>query len=225
MSLLRTLFPGASKPHIAKGPLAELYASQFPSSSTPIDQVPMLAVDMETTGLDPRKDQILSIGWVPINAQHIDLAQARHVLIKQDLSTGVGQSATIHQITDDMLNEGVSEEEALGQLLEALQSRAMVVHFAALETTFSDAACKRYFGAGFDTKKIPVVDTFALERRHMERMGTYPRGEDLRLTRVRERYNLPFYPSHNALVDALACAELFLALRAHSSAQTLKSFL
>ncbi|WP_286204536.1 CBS domain-containing protein [Corynebacterium afermentans] len=59
-----------------------------------------------------------------------------------------------------------------------------------------------------------VVDTFAMERRHMERMGTYPRGEDLRLPRVRQRYNLPMYANHNALTDAVACAELYLALTA-----------
>lgn len=48
----------------------------------------------------------------------------------------------------------------------------------------------------------------------MERMGTYPRGEDLRLPRVRQRYNLPTYANHNALTDAVACAELYLALTA-----------
>ena len=48
----------------------------------------------------------------------------------------------------------------------------------------------------------------------MERMATYPRGEDLRLARVRQRYGLPAYRNHNALTDAVACAELYLALTA-----------
>lgn len=59
-----------------------------------------------------------------------------------------------------------------------------------------------------------VRDTFAMERRHMERMGTYPRGEDLRLARVHQRYSLPAYSNHNALTDAIACAELYLVLTA-----------
>lgn len=53
-------------------------------------------------------------------------------------------------------------------------------------------------------------------------MATYPRGEDLRLPRVRERYNLPRYTSHNALSDALACAEAYLAITEVSSVHTLK---
>ncbi len=52
----------------------------------------------------------------------------------------------------------------------------------------------------------------------MERTGTVPRGEDLRLARVRERYDLPRYGSHNALSDALACGELFLAQQSHMNA-------
>ena len=56
----------------------------------------------------------------------------------------------------------------------------------------------------------------------MERMGTYPRGEDLRLARVRQRYGLPRYGSHNALSDALACAELYVAQRGNTRAVTLR---
>jgi DNA polymerase-3 subunit epsilon len=56
----------------------------------------------------------------------------------------------------------------------------------------------------------------------MERMGTYPRGEDLRLARVRQRYGLPDYHNHNALTDALACAEQYLAHRATLPMSTLK---
>jgi DNA polymerase-3 subunit epsilon len=57
----------------------------------------------------------------------------------------------------------------------------------------------------------------------MERMSTYPRGEDLRLPRVRSRYELPAYRSHDALTDALACAELYIAMVAGNNWSTLKS--
>jgi len=89
-----------------------------------------------------------------------------------------------------------------------------------MEQGFLSAACTQHFGAELH---VPIVDTFAVERRHMERMGTYPRGEDLRLARVRQRYGLPQYRNHNALTDALACAELYLALAAASRGTTLTS--
>ena len=40
---------------------------------------------------------------------------------------------------------------------------------------------------------------------------------DLRLQACRDRYNLPPYPAHNALIDALATAELLVAHASHRS--------
>ncbi|WP_168195099.1 MULTISPECIES: exonuclease domain-containing protein [unclassified Corynebacterium] len=190
-----------------------------------VDKLKLLAVDIETTGLDAKRHQILSIAWVPIDGQRIELAGAGSVLIQPENMHDVGESALIHHITDEMLAGGIPEQEAMTMLLDALSGRAMVAHFSALEVSFINAACRRHFNADFDTRLVKVVDTFALERRHMERMGTYPRGEDLRLARVRRRYGLPDYRSHNALSDALACAELYLALKEQSKAGTLKALM
>lgn len=207
------LFPrfGGRRP---TGALAEYTAVASPGPKTPLDRLPLLAVDVETTGLDPKKDRLLSIGWVPLNGRTIDLAGAREVILRDDElaeGQGVGDSATLHGITDDTLAAGVPAREALEEFLTALQGRAMLAHYAVMESGFLGTLCRREFGAGL---KVPVVDTFELERRHMERMGTYPRGEDLRLARVRQRYGLPYYGNHRAVTDALAAAELYLALTA-----------
>ncbi|MDO5508893.1 MAG: exonuclease domain-containing protein, partial [Corynebacterium casei] len=53
-----------------------------PDPSTPIDDVELLAVDMETTGLKPKQHQIVSIGWVPIVNNRVQLSGAKYVLIK-----------------------------------------------------------------------------------------------------------------------------------------------
>ena len=159
-----------------------------PPRTTPLDDVGLLAVDMETTSLNPRTGKIVSIGWVPVNGRTIDLSGAGYIAVHGE------------------------------QLRQAVQGRALLAHFSALEVGFIEAASRAVFG---ERPRLSVVDTFALERRHMERMGTYPRGEDLRLPRVRERYGLPRYGSHNALSDALACAELYLAQRGSTRAVTL----
>lgn len=201
------------------GALASYNAAPRPNKNTPLAELELLAVDMETTSLKAESGRILSIGWVPLRGGEIDLSGAGYVIVRQD-GTGVGESATIHHLTDDEVATGIDEEEAVSRLLEALAGKALLAHFAVLETSFLDAACRRHFGGAFSA---PVVDTFALERRHMERMGTYPRGEDLRLARVRTRYGLPSYRNHNALTDALACAELYLALLGNIKGDTMKA--
>nr|WP_224400051.1 exonuclease domain-containing protein [Corynebacterium poyangense] len=182
--------------------------TSFPPSSHLLHDLPLLAVDVETTGLNPKKDVMVSIGWVPINGRTIDLSQAAELIIQGAPGFSVGSSATIHYFTDEQLASGVSLDKAMDELLTALAGRVLLAHFSHIEQQFLARACQKVYRASFQP---PVVDTFALERRRMERMGTYPRGEDLRLPRVRERYGLPRYPNHSALHDALACAELYLA--------------
>ncbi|MGO1949837.1 MAG: exonuclease domain-containing protein [Mycobacteriaceae bacterium] len=203
----------------ATGPLADFYAVPFPGDRTRLADLPLLAVDVETTGLDPSNERLLSIGWVPVDGKVIDLAGATEIVLGEPAGEdtdddGVGESATVHGLTDDDVAGGAAPADALGRLLEAMAGRAMLVHFEPMETGFLSAACQHLFGAKLE---VPVVDTLALERRRMERRSTMPRGEDLRLPRVRERYGLPVYHSHRAVTDALACAELYLAITAPES--------
>ncbi|WP_151641359.1 exonuclease domain-containing protein [Corynebacterium sp. 11A] len=201
----------------ATGALAEFEAVAAQNPRTPLDEAELLAVDIETTGLDPKKDAMLSIGWVPVRGRRIHLGEAGYMLIKQDRS--VGTSATLHHLTDTQLATGYSPREALEAFLPRLAGTTMLVHFAPIEQRFLSALCEQEFGASLT---VPTADTFQLERTHMEKMSTYPRGEDLRLPRVRARYSLPRYPNHNALIDAIACAELYLAMRAHLGYSTVR---
>ncbi|QPK80058.1 DNA polymerase III subunit epsilon [Corynebacterium lizhenjunii] len=186
-----------------------------PARSLAVEQARFLAVDFETTGTDPRRDAVVSMGWVPVDGGEIVLGEAGYHVVS---GAQVGDSALIHGLTDAAVERGAPATEVLPQLLEALRGRVLLAHFAALEVGFVERLCQEQYGK---RPQLQVVDTFALERRHMERMGTYPRGEDLRLARVRQRYGLPRYGNHNALTDALACAELFLAQVTQTRAQTL----
>lgn len=174
----------------------------------------LLAVDIETTGLKPGKDRILSIGWVPVDGDRIVLEGAQYFVLSDEAD--VSASISVHGLTDDHRATGLPLAEVLPLFQQALGDRVLLAHYATIEVGFLRHALGRRF-------KPQVVDTFALERRHMERMGTYPRGEDLRLPRVRERHGLPKYRSHNALNDALACAELYLCLVKQYSLGTLKN--
>jgi DNA polymerase-3 subunit epsilon len=194
----------------ATGALADFYRVPAPDAATELAELPLLAVDVETTGLNPRTDRLLSVGWVPVDGRSVSLAGATETVIADQAGpAGVGESATLHGLTDDELAGGVPAQEALTALLDAMSGRVLLAHFADIESGFLSVACRRLFGARLE---VPVVDTLELERRHMERMATLPRGEDLRLPRVRARYGLPDYRSHRAVTDALACAELYLAL-------------
>ena len=169
-----------------------------------------LAVDLEMTGLNAETDQIVSIGFVPILQGKVSLELACHLLIKP--SAEVGQSAVIHGIRDKDLEQADSLEQAMVLLLEALAGRVLLLHCAPLDLGFLNRACKRLYQVSLSA---PVVDTMAIERARLQLTGTDADQQSLRLSDCRRRYGLPDYEAHNALVDALATAELFLAQTTH----------
>ena len=210
----------------APGPVRDHLAAPLPGPDTSLEDLRLLALDVETTGLDPRTDRVLSLGWVPVDGGEVVLGGARRFVVRDE--GGVGQSATVHGLTDDALASGVALADALAALLEDLAGRALLAHFARIETGFVGAACRRLWGAA---PAFVVVDTFDLERRALARSadsrsvgpegwGRDPEPGALRLWAARERRGLPVYRAHEALTDALACAELYLAQRAELEARS-----
>jgi len=177
-------------------------------------QAQWLALDLETTGLDPARDHIISMGWVAIDQGRVQLSSARHLLI--DSANQVGDSAVIHHIRDSDRNDGVSLADGLRTLTRALTGRIALVHHRPMDEAFLRTAFQETFGLDW---VHPFADTLALEKhRLLNSNSALPQGS-FRLAECRRRYHLPEYQAHNALQDALACAELFLAWAQHYSHQ------
>ena len=199
---------------VPSGPLHDFLAQPFPFPTTDYRQVRYLAVDLETTGLDPRQDDILSVGFVTIKGNLIDLSSAQHRLVRPTQAIPES-SAIIHQITDDQAAEGEPLEQVMRDFLQQLTGKVLVAHHAWVELSFLGMACKRLFGSGL---VVPAVDTQFLAKRWFEQRHKVIKPGDLRLHALGDQYNLPRYTAHNALSDALAAAELFVAQAAFRDA-------
>ena len=175
-----------------------------PDDRTTLDVLPLLAVDVETTGLSPLRDRVLAVGWVPVDGARIDLSGARRHVVRRD---DPGQAVTIHGLTHDDLEDGRPLVEVLTELRHALSGRVLLAHYAAFDLAFLDAA---FEAVGERPVRLPDVCTMDLQRRLLARHGEVP-PDALRLWRARERHGLPPAKAHDALGDALACAELYLA--------------
>lgn len=193
--------------HYPAGPLRALAAAPPPSDMTPVAQVEFLALDAETTGLDSRADQLLSLGWVPVIGRQVVLAQAREVRVRPPGGVDVGYSATLHHLTDDLVSEGGPMSDVLPDLLRAMHGRVLLAHHAPIEVEFLAEATLAAYGA---RPPLTAVDTMALQHRlqadqHGEVSGS------LRLDAARGTFGLPRYSAHHALTDAIAAGELLLA--------------
>lgn len=198
--------------------LRRFYAAGSVGPERPLADTPLAALDLETTGLDPARHAIVSIGVVPFSIERIRLAESRYGVVRPRREL-VSESVTIHHITHEELENAPDFAEVIDDLLAVLAGRVAVVHYRAIERRFLDAAVDERLGEGL---AFPLVDTMDLEARvHRRRrpgllarlMGRRPLS--LRLAESRQRYNLPLYTPHHALIDALATAELFQAQVAH----------
>jgi DNA polymerase-3 subunit epsilon len=192
------------------GVMQDYLSSALPDKQIACREADIVALDLETTGLDPRKDSILSYGLVHLKAMSVRLETARHKIIR--VAEEIPESsAVIHQITDDVTADGEPLRQILPEILEQLAGRVMLVHYAKIEQDFLDAACRTLYGAPF---VIRTIDTLVLARRLFEIRNHTIQPGNLRLFNLRPQFNLPQYKAHNALSDAVATGELFLAMAA-----------
>lgn len=206
---------------VKKAPLIDFYKTPLPNADTPIDQVKLLAIDLETTGMDPEEHDIVSIGMVPFTIHGIELGGSCHMLIKPEMPLS-RESAAIHSITHTELSRAEGFHAHFNTLLESMKNHISVVHYHRMERRFLAHSVNRYFSDPFE---FPLIDTMMLEDRlmHQEKRPTiYQRWVDtilkkrshthsLRLDAARRRYHLPRYAPHHALTDAISTAELFMA--------------
>ncbi len=174
-----------------------------------IANTPLISVDLELTGLDANSNKIISIGWTLIDGGRVHMGSNRHVLTNADQS--VGASATIHELMDSEVADGVELDTGLKRLFKAAAGRVWVFHHASLDVAFLQQACRAWAGV---VPPFVVLDTMQIELALRKRRDN-PIGQgDLQLSQLRRDYNLPRYTAHNALIDAFATAELLLAIAA-----------
>ncbi|MEM1132510.1 MAG: exonuclease domain-containing protein [Pseudomonadota bacterium] len=189
------------------------YAMPQLTPDTPLDDVPIVALDFESDGL-AEDAALLEAGWVTLSSGGISLsgARKRRIHVTKGLEA---KAVTIHQITDSAAAEGAPEVEVLAELLEALSGAVVLAHFAQIEAKFLNTTCQRQFG-------VPFLGRFICTRHLEEHWFPKVRAADgLRLGKLRAQYGLPWYHAHDGLTDAIACAELFLAQLARKDAPSL----
>jgi DNA polymerase-3 subunit epsilon len=189
------------------GALRDFLLVPLPNIDTPIDKVEILAVDFETTGLDAKQDKLLSVGFITLRKQQISLKTSYHQIIKTQAPLEES-NVIIHHITDGQKEQGQALATVVETLLQALAGKVMLVHFARIEKQFLTEACLELYGIA---PTFPMIDTLALAKRHLDKRDVAYDPSELRLTNLRQKCKLPEHHAHNALNDAIATAELFMA--------------
>jgi len=161
------------------------------------------SLDFETTGLDYRRDSVVSFGVVPVRAGRVVVGESLHQLVIPAVASTTA-SMKIHQILPRDLERAASQDAAGAILCDALERRFLLAFYADVELAF----LRRTFGGRPRTWSNRMVDVrrLALELEHADPDSRYG------LTATADRYGVPVANPHEALDDALVTAQLFLVL-------------
>lgn len=187
----------------------------------PWDRYTYWSLDLETGGLDRKRDPILAVGMVPVRDGTVRLGESFRTLVRPREGRIDPASVQAHQLLWEEVQAAPPLEEVLREVDRRIQGGVLLVHHAAVDVAFLR---RDYRAIGLRWPDPRVVDTARL----LLRIGraTDPARPDhlrpLQLGRAREAFGLPPYQEHDPLADAVATAELFLALRAALGARTVR---
>ncbi len=190
--------------------VADYLAMQRPVKQKLIQDTELIAVDFETTGLDPTKDKIISMGFCPIHEGIIRLADCLHIVIRTQTNLKSANVA-IHGLTDDVLNQGLSQKQALFKFIELTRGKVIIAHYHNIERSFIQKLAKQILGR---TLPLSFIDSCWFARQQMHRKQQPITTDSLRLFNLRRKQGLPNYKAHNALEDAISTAELYISQQA-----------
>ena len=197
----------------ALSPAAAAYTqAPHPAADVPWRDAEYCVIDVETTGLDPTRDEIISFAALPISGGRLRLEGIRYQLVRPRRMPDA-ETIVIHGLRSRDLVHAPTLSEALDGLLEALTGKAMIAHVAAVEQGFLGAALELN-GLTLDN---PTVDTAALAAELLRRRRQ-PVSYPLDLSALARTLGLPAHRPHTADGDALTTGQVFLALATHLDA-------
>jgi DNA polymerase-3 subunit epsilon len=163
----------------------------------------IIAFDLETTGLDASRDEIVEIGAIPIIDGVVREDCAFHSLVDPDRP--IPPDATqIHGITNEMVRGRPRIDVVLPEFLRYAGSHALLGHNAEFDVAFIAAACRKLELGGPCGR---VHDTLLLSRK----LHAAERKHDL--DSLCRRLAIEIGTRHRSIDDVLLTCRAFLMLR------------
>lgn len=169
-------------------------------------------MDLETTGLDPRRDGVISFAAVPVEGGRIVVGETVTGLVRP-AAPPPPPSIEVHGLRAQDLAAAAPPPGALEPLVRAMRDRILVAHVAGIERAFLRPHLR------LPERWLPrrAVDTALLWRLLGIHRGDGDPGP-CSLAELAASLGLPAHRPHDAEGDALTTAQAFLALATHLEA-------
>ncbi len=199
----------AKTKHTQNGKKTDTWSGAVRKNS-PLSECPFVVFDTELSGLDPRKDFIISIGAIKMTGGtiHINKEMSRLVRPEGEMSK---KNVEIHGITPGELEEKESLEAVLPDFLDFIKDSVLVGHFINIDIKFMNRALKKIYSMKLAN---PALDTHSIHEWLYENGVAFKKhyhggSTKTDLFSVSQRYGITVDTAHDALNDAFVTAQLF----------------
>jgi DNA polymerase-3 subunit epsilon len=176
-----------------------------PPRNQPVNESRYVVVDVESSGLNVKKDHLIAIGAVAVTQGAIQLRDSIEIVLQQT-QVSARDNILIHGIGGTAQREGVPPAEALLTFLEYLGKDPLIAFHVAFDEAMISRAVKTFLGFNF---KHAWADLAYVTPALYPRLARRCRSLDDWM----EIFGISNYARHNALADALSTAGLLLLLR------------
>ncbi|MEM7575454.1 MAG: 3'-5' exonuclease [Bacteroidota bacterium] len=180
-----------------------------PNPQLPLEQINFIVLDVESTGLKPKQDRLLSIGALRVQHNQIQLEGALELYLDPPAAREKTEAIAIHGLLPGTENRNyVEEEDALRQLLAFVGSGVLVGHHLGFDLAILNAALQRLRTPKLRNK---VIDTAKLAKK-LQPPGYLSHPQQFQLDQLARQYKIPLSDRHTALGDCYITAILLMKL-------------
>jgi DNA polymerase III subunit epsilon len=181
-------------------------AFRFLFDEPPADEA--IAIDCETTGLNPRLDDIVTVAAVPVRGSRIITSGSFKAMIRPEARMKA-EAIKVHRLREGDVAGGRTMAEVLPELLRFIGSRPLVGYYLEFDVAMINKHARRLIGIELPNRRIEVSGIY-YERKY----GDAPPGVqiDLRFAAILADLGLPILDQHDAFSDALMTAMMYVAL-------------
>jgi DNA polymerase III subunit epsilon len=167
----------------------------------------IVVFDTETTGLNPKVDEILSIGAVKIKDNKILTSQTFEVYLKNSKEIDA-RSIEVHGIRQCDLIDAKESDEAIKEFLKFIGSSTLVGYYLEFDVEMINRYTKPLLGIELSNEMVEVSELY-----FDKTITLIPQGNiDLRFDTIMQSFDLPSMGAHNAVNDAIMTAMIYLKL-------------
>lgn len=180
-----------------------------PDLAARVDDLRLVVVDVETTGLRPYQDRLLAIGAVAVSRSRIRLASSFEVTLRQE-APSTEANILVHGIDGTTQTSGLDAPEALVRFLQFVANAPLVAFHADFDRVFLTRALREALGVKPGSAWLDLADLApALFPEHAGKARTLDEWTTL--------FGIENSARHEALADAVATAQLLQVVLARAA--------